>query len=307
MWDTLDTEDPDFRAAERREAESVSTTAFWGSMYKAGSTSRRWTGDTRLAMNIVSGIMTMHSALGPIVLQLQTELVDDGRALCDTAAGRELLDEMEGSWATMQEEIDGLVKAQKRALQDNRVQLERSLEKQKADLDRNMKSIEATHDRFDANVKTISEEKVPEYRQLLEYVKAEVASAKAGDATVVSRPSGERLAMVEHAQAEVASAMVGGATLVSGSSRGRLAMGRRLLPLLGALAGVGAGAGAIAAGAVTGAFPLIPSGVALIGAMGPKLVKAWKGNGDRDNKGASRAAAAGPIAEIFEKGISSFQ
>ncbi|RGP71717.1 hypothetical protein FLONG3_7021 [Fusarium longipes] len=95
MWDLTQTGKLSRREAEMRETRLASTEEYWGKLCRQGSRTKRWQGDYRTAQSIVSELLRLNDRSGPIIQRLQRELVDEGKSLAQTAAGRELLTEYE--------------------------------------------------------------------------------------------------------------------------------------------------------------------------------------------------------------------
>lgn len=89
MWDRFN--DEEIIAATKREEELVSNPEFWGSMIRQGSLTYRHFGTRESASHIVSSIIAKTTTT---VLQIQTELVDEGKTLSETRAGQGLNKEL---------------------------------------------------------------------------------------------------------------------------------------------------------------------------------------------------------------------
>lgn len=93
MWELAATGKLDLREARMREMRLASTVEFWGRLYQIGSRTRRWQGDDSTAVSIINEIIALNDRDGYVAQRIQTELVDEGKALIGTTAGQELLTE----------------------------------------------------------------------------------------------------------------------------------------------------------------------------------------------------------------------
>ena len=107
MWDQVPVE-----VAQNREKELMETEEFWGWMHKRGSIVRRHDNTHHSAEAIVQE-MVQRSGKVPVKLRLQEEMVNKGRSLEETGAGRTL----EGEWI-----------AEKTRLQKQLVELKEQME-----------------------------------------------------------------------------------------------------------------------------------------------------------------------------------
>jgi hypothetical protein len=127
-WDEVPKAD-----AERREAELRNKEEFWGGMISLGSTMIRQTGSpgTREARESARKIVEFLLSKRGMVLNIQKELVDQGRELGDTQAGQELVrerKEIEEEWKKKVEETE---KRMQRAIRANQAEAARMMEDQK--------------------------------------------------------------------------------------------------------------------------------------------------------------------------------
>ena len=80
-WDVVH----DQELATRREDELKTNDDFWGLMIKHGSSVQRHTGDRDLAMRILETLVHRDAR---ITLDIQAEMVDQGKELSETSAGK---------------------------------------------------------------------------------------------------------------------------------------------------------------------------------------------------------------------------
>ena len=85
MWGNLEKSGMDFKAGIERERTLVSDDRFWGRMVKGGSHIVRHDGSAESARDIVSYLLSQR---GPVVLDIQRDMVDQHKTLDETAAGQ---------------------------------------------------------------------------------------------------------------------------------------------------------------------------------------------------------------------------
>jgi len=113
MWDKVDPDD-----GERNERELISNKDFWGRMIDAGSAVRRHDRKAHSAASIVSDIVDKAGRrFEKPVLQIQTEMVDDGKLLNQTAAGISLVGDLELQAEKHKSELASLQKEWKEAME----------------------------------------------------------------------------------------------------------------------------------------------------------------------------------------------
>lgn len=83
MWEQIDA-----ASGDSREAELVNTPDFWGWMRDQGSQVIRHTNDNASAMKLIDIFASKYSEKAPIVLDLQSDMVDHEKTLNETAAGK---------------------------------------------------------------------------------------------------------------------------------------------------------------------------------------------------------------------------
>jgi len=87
MWGELQQQTGGIAAGERREEELKKTDLFWAGMLSHGSNIMRHTGDRESAQAILSSILDTRTK---VTLNIQTEMIDEGLRLDQTAAGKYL-------------------------------------------------------------------------------------------------------------------------------------------------------------------------------------------------------------------------
>ncbi|OBS29433.1 hypothetical protein FPOA_03370 [Fusarium poae] len=109
MWDLTQTGKLNRREAEMRETRLSSTEEFWGKLCRQGSRTKRWQGDCGTASSIVSELLRLNDKSGFVVQRIQQELVDEGKSLAQTAAGKELLTEYEMTERKCSDEFSSII------------------------------------------------------------------------------------------------------------------------------------------------------------------------------------------------------
>ncbi|KAL4886535.1 P-loop containing nucleoside triphosphate hydrolase protein [Aspergillus karnatakaensis] len=89
MWEWTQNGRLSHQEATTREFKLAATSEFWGRLCEHGSQVRRWPGDRQSAYSLIKELAALNDRRG-LVTQIQRELVDEGKSLIDTAAGREL-------------------------------------------------------------------------------------------------------------------------------------------------------------------------------------------------------------------------
>ncbi|KAL4729785.1 hypothetical protein ACLX1H_004213 [Fusarium chlamydosporum] len=109
MWDLTQTGKLNHREAEMRETRLASIEEFWGKLCRQGSRTKRWQGDYRTAQSIVRELLRLSERSGLVVQRIQRELVDEGKSLAQTAAGKELLTEYESTERKCSDELSSFI------------------------------------------------------------------------------------------------------------------------------------------------------------------------------------------------------
>lgn len=88
FWDKVGREE-----GSQRERKLTENPDFWGKMCKRGCRVMRHTNDTASAMSILEVFANRTSRMSKIALELQVDIVDDGKSLKDTRAGQKVAGE----------------------------------------------------------------------------------------------------------------------------------------------------------------------------------------------------------------------
>ncbi|KAL1302313.1 hypothetical protein AAFC00_002727 [Neodothiora populina] len=103
MWDTGKTVE-DIKTFEMREEQLIQD--FWKRMIDKGSQVRRYYNSRESALDLIHDLMRRDT----VTLDIQKELVDDGKALGDTAAGSYIDEEIQKMMKKHQEELEELLR-----------------------------------------------------------------------------------------------------------------------------------------------------------------------------------------------------
>ncbi|KAF5009926.1 hypothetical protein FDECE_3911 [Fusarium decemcellulare] len=164
MWDLTETGKLSHREAEMREMRLASTIEFWGSLCQQGSQTRRWRGDNETAISIINELIALNERNGYVVQQIQRELVDEGKNLTETMAGRELLTTYESTEIKCIERIRSIETGQSTDLA-----MDTSITELKSELE----SMRCAQREFQVPIRSVFAEREKAYGQVLSKVRAE--------------------------------------------------------------------------------------------------------------------------------------
>lgn len=170
-WTNLLTGDsiPEAQGRER-EGELMNTDKFWGAMVKRGSRVVRHDGTRPSALNIISSIIDRRQR---VVLDIQTQLIDQRRNLDDTTAAQALQSELLEERRKGQERLAELKEDMKMAMAENDLKWQKQNEADQAEA---RAAIEKTHAETAAlrtNLAKIAKEKDEQFRKMQEEMAAQ--------------------------------------------------------------------------------------------------------------------------------------
>lgn len=148
-----------------REDELKNTSKFWGGMIQRGSRVVRHDGTRTSALNIVSSIIDRRQR---VVLDIQTQLIDQHRNLDDTTAAQALQSELLEERRKGQERLAELKEEMRIAMDENDLRWQ---QQNKADQAEARAAIEKTHAETAAlrtNLAKIAQEKDEQFRKMQE-------------------------------------------------------------------------------------------------------------------------------------------
>lgn len=156
------------RVGRGREMELIDTEGFWGGMIEMigrGSEVMRHDGSTESAMDIV--LKTVKRKLR-VVLDIQTQLVDEKRSLDDTDAAQALEAELTRERKRFQEKLDQVQSDMKSALEDHDKEWQQQFEKDKKLYEDKIKKTHAETAALKTNLEKIVKEKEAQFKRLEE-------------------------------------------------------------------------------------------------------------------------------------------
>jgi hypothetical protein len=130
FWDTVAGD-----IGTRREEELLSKPEFWARMVSSGSRSMRHDSGRQSALTIISSLIEQNQ---PIAMQVQTELVDKGLTLDQTAAGQEVQAELERIKADNERAIKQLKEDYEQAVKEKDQEWQEELARQRTEVEENM-------------------------------------------------------------------------------------------------------------------------------------------------------------------------
>lgn len=165
MWNITEQSGLSNESAIKREQELGSNDNFWGSMKKGGSRIVRHTGDLKSALLIVSILVDKKS---PVVLDIQHQMVDEGKRLDETTAGKFVQKQLLDTRMRYEREIADYKQGMEDALKEKDTNLAASLQKEKDEYEAKLSGIIASERGLKVNLSKLAKEKDRQYtaRQL---------------------------------------------------------------------------------------------------------------------------------------------
>ena len=165
MWNILEQSGLSNESGIKREQELGSNDNFWGSMKKGGSPIVRHTGALESALMIVSILVDKKS---PVVLDIQHQMVDEGKRLDETTAGKFVQKELLDARKRYEREIANYKQGMEDALKEKDTNLAASLQEEKDEYEAKLSGIIASERGLKVNLSKIAKEKDSQYtaRQL---------------------------------------------------------------------------------------------------------------------------------------------
>ena len=148
-----------------REQELIETPHFWGAMYQRGSKIHRHTGKRESAEEIIAHLIGLR--LRP-VLDIQHEMVDQGKKVSDTAAGMEVQRELQATKAQHVKDIEELHKNFEDAMKNRDLELADLIAKEREKSEENLRKAIEDSERLEAGLKQLRKDKDEQYEQLVE-------------------------------------------------------------------------------------------------------------------------------------------
>ncbi|KAF4994262.1 hypothetical protein FDECE_13201 [Fusarium decemcellulare] len=300
MWNTIAFESSDYQQAQERETELKTTKGYWGWMASYGSRTQRWEGTKASAHSILTSLLWISESRGPVIFQIQKELIDEAKALDNTAAGTELVKYHGAAGQEFQRELKALRSSLKREEEGSGKTSTRHFRDQKAIVENRLANVELAERDLRDGFEALSRKKTEPYRKLFEDTQREVSTLSnqiqelqgqlrqlqkqppKGKVTSKRKPLVQALRSAERQQSQKKQGDKKALVLPKDKSteptvrtvemelarrEKRRVMKRNALAILGMLGG----AATIAAGAATLQIPVVAAGIALFGTAGMKL------------------------------------
>lgn len=165
MWNVLEQSGVNFDSGVQREKELRGNDNFWGSMEKGGSRIVRHSGDLQSALSIVSLLVDRKS---PVVLDIQRQMIDEGKSLDQTVAGKFVQKELLDARKRHERDIADYQQSMDDALKEKDENMAAILHKQKEEHEAKVSGIIASERGLKVNLSKLAEEKDSQYsaRQL---------------------------------------------------------------------------------------------------------------------------------------------
>ncbi len=161
MWNMLGQSADSYDSGVRRENELKTNDHFWGLMEKRGSRIVRHDGDAESALSIVSLLVDKKKRCPP--LDIQRQMVDEGKPLDETAAGqvvqKELLEALKGR----QREIADYQQSMEDALKEKDLETAATLQKLKEEDEAKVTGIITSEHGLKVNFEALASEKEKQY------------------------------------------------------------------------------------------------------------------------------------------------
>jgi len=162
MWENVNPKDGIERERELRETED-----FWGWMLQQGSKLERHTNDEQSAARLLSLFASPTSNASDFVVDLQRQMVDQGKALGETAAGITLEGELAKERAKFQREMQILKEDLTEAARIKDEHAARELQKQKKEMNKKIERLNQEQAHLKTSLQQEHEKKYQEMQDLL--------------------------------------------------------------------------------------------------------------------------------------------
>ena len=130
MWEQVN-----INEGAKREKELEKTPDLWGWMISKGSGVERHTNDRESALRLLSIFASPNSRMKNCAVDLQKQMIDQGKSLTETAAGMELEQELAKEREKFQKEVEKLKQEMKEAVRAQDAEVARELQRQKKKMD----------------------------------------------------------------------------------------------------------------------------------------------------------------------------
>jgi chemotaxis protein histidine kinase CheA len=165
MWKNLNGPNLSYDTGVAREKELTSRKDWWGLMCDRGSSVVRHDGTKECAMEMIEDLIQRHNKGGPVLLEIQREMVDDKKPLDQTAAGQEVEKDLTAAKQKFEEQIADLQESYDEALKERDEQLAQVLREQRDDLEKKLQRAGEAQENLKITLEKLCEEKTAEYTQ----------------------------------------------------------------------------------------------------------------------------------------------
>ncbi|KAM0481572.1 hypothetical protein ACHAPX_003683 [Trichoderma viride] len=164
MWGLIDE-----AIGAQRERELIETKKFWGYMHKKGSRIFRLYQTRKSCLKIIEYILSLGSTT---LLELQDEIVNQGRQIEDTEAGVQLNEDIIRERKKHQAELLDL-KTQMQEMAEHDAELQRALKEEYEELKENIRRNDEEQAKLKQDLKDVHERKEREFLELKEKMEAD--------------------------------------------------------------------------------------------------------------------------------------
>jgi GTP-binding protein EngB required for normal cell division len=179
MWKGLEATEEGRQIGQQR-TEDLQKPEFWGVMIKRGSRIVRHDGSPESAKSIVGSLIDGATKGGTkgedsrgAVLDIQVQMVDEGKSLDETAAGQFVQAEMLEARRRFEADLAEYQASMEMALQEKDTEMFELLRKEKEDAERRAAQLNADRDKLRVSLQQLAHEKDAKYQALAAEVQAE--------------------------------------------------------------------------------------------------------------------------------------
>ncbi|KAK4155080.1 hypothetical protein C8A00DRAFT_13861 [Chaetomidium leptoderma] len=174
MWKGLEATEEGRQIGQQR-SEDLQKPEFWGAMIKRGSRIVRHDGSAESAKSIVGSLIdgTDGQESRGAVLDIQVQMVDEGKALDETAAGQFVQADMLEARRRFEADLVEYQASMEMALQEKDTEMFELLRKEKQDAERRATQLNADRDQLRVSLQQLALEKDAKYQALAAEVQAE--------------------------------------------------------------------------------------------------------------------------------------
>jgi hypothetical protein len=173
MWKNLNGPNLSYDTGVAREKELTSRKDWWGMMCERGSSVVRHDGTKECALEMIEDLIQRRAQGGPVLLEIQKEMVDDKKSLEDTAAGQEVEKELTLAKKKFEEQLTDIQESYDEALKERDMQLAEVLKEQRDDLEKKLQKAGEAQENLKITFEKLCEEKTAEYAVMVHELQEE--------------------------------------------------------------------------------------------------------------------------------------